>query len=134
MNTLKGQPVTTASPVIMPMETHEQLSELFGKHHRRVLLAAYRITGSMADAEDVAQSVFLRLAGGGTAGMKNTGSYLYRAALNGALDLLRRRSAGEQVIRWNRRLRLRPQAQAHGRKQRLRAANWRSGFDGQSAS
>ena len=27
-------------------------------------MAAYRITGSMADAEDVAQSVFLRLAAG----------------------------------------------------------------------
>jgi RNA polymerase sigma-70 factor (ECF subfamily) len=75
------------------MEAYEHLSELFGQHHRRVLLAAYRITGSMADAEDVAQGVFLRLAGGDAAGMKNPGSYLYRAALNGALDLLRQRSA-----------------------------------------
>ncbi len=41
--------------------THDQLSQLFADHHRRVLIAAYRVTGSMADAEDVAQTVFMRL-------------------------------------------------------------------------
>jgi RNA polymerase sigma-70 factor (ECF subfamily) len=40
----------------------------------------------------VAQSVFLRLAGGDEA-ISNPGSYLYRAAINGALDLLRRRNS-----------------------------------------
>jgi RNA polymerase sigma-70 factor (ECF subfamily) len=44
----------------------------------------------MADAEDVAQAVFLRLAGGKGPPIANAGSYLYRAAINGALDLLRR--------------------------------------------
>ena len=69
-----------------------ELSQLFAEHYRRVLLAAYRITGNMADAEDVAQVVFLRLAS--TDGpMTNAGSYLYRAAINGALDLLRQRKA-----------------------------------------
>jgi RNA polymerase sigma-70 factor (ECF subfamily) len=47
----------------------------------------------MADAEDVAQGVFLRLGSGNAAAMTNAGSYLYRAAINGALDLLRRRKA-----------------------------------------
>lgn len=72
------------------------LSQLFAEHHRRVLTAAYRITGSMADAEDVAQAVFLRLAsadGPLTSPVTNAGSYLYRAAINGALDLLRQRKA-----------------------------------------
>ncbi|MGD0629876.1 MAG: RNA polymerase sigma factor [Terracidiphilus sp.] len=77
-----------AASAIMPVT--EGLSQLFGEHHRRVLAAAYRITGSMADAEDVAQAVFLRLSSAG-APMTNAGSYLYRAAINGALDLLRRR-------------------------------------------
>ncbi|HEY1896185.1 MAG TPA: RNA polymerase sigma factor [Terracidiphilus sp.] len=75
--------------------TSDRLSQLFAEHHRRVLLAAYRITGSMADAEDVAQTVFLRLGHGESLepkpDMKNAASYLYRAAINGALDLLRRR-------------------------------------------
>lgn len=68
------------------------VSRLFAEHHRRILVAAYRITGNMADAEDVAQTVFLRLTGCDADGMKNPGSYLYRAAINGALDLLRRRT------------------------------------------
>jgi RNA polymerase sigma-70 factor (ECF subfamily) len=71
--------------------THDQLSQLFADHHRRVLIAAYRVTGSMADAEDVAQTVFMRLGAGEGMPPKNAGSYLYRAAVNGALDLLRRR-------------------------------------------
>jgi RNA polymerase sigma factor (sigma-70 family) len=70
------------------------LSQLFGEHHRRLLRAAYRITGSMADAEDVAQAVFLRLASA-NGPVTNAGSYLYRAAINGALDLLRRRKTAQ---------------------------------------
>ena len=71
-----------------------ELSLLFGEHHRRVLTAAFRITGNMADAEDVAQAVFLRLARA-DGPVTNAGSYLYRAAINGALDLLRRRKSAQ---------------------------------------
>jgi RNA polymerase sigma-70 factor (ECF subfamily) len=50
----------------------------------------------MADAEDVAQVVFLRLAAAhGT--VANPASYLYRAAIHGALDLLRRRKTASAV-------------------------------------
>jgi RNA polymerase sigma-70 factor (ECF subfamily) len=89
MNGQEGKPVAIASPTMPVVQT--RLSDLFGMHHRRVLMAAYRITGSVADAEDVAQTVFLRLASSGDLAMSNAGSYLYRAAINGALDLLRRR-------------------------------------------
>jgi len=37
------------------------------------------------------QTVFMRLGSGEGLAMKSAGSYLYRAAVNGALDLLRRR-------------------------------------------
>ena len=93
MNGQKGQPVAIASPTLPAVETRRRLSDLFALHNRRVLMAAYRITGSMTDAEDVAQSVFLRLAGGDELAVSNAASYLYRAAINGALDLLRRRNA-----------------------------------------
>jgi len=73
------------------IESRERYSQLFAKHHRRVLLAAYRVTGNMADAEDVTQTVFLRLAISTGSPAQNTASYLYRAGVNGALDLLRRR-------------------------------------------
>jgi RNA polymerase sigma-70 factor (ECF subfamily) len=90
MNSSEGVPVA-ACTAILPLT---ELSQLFGEHHRRVLAAAYRITGSMADAEDVAQAVFLRLAAV-DGPVTNAGSYLYRAAINGALDLLRRRKTAQ---------------------------------------
>jgi RNA polymerase sigma factor (sigma-70 family) len=83
--------VSAAAAAIPMPNLSDQLSQLFADHHRRVLVAAYRITGSMADAEDVVQTVFLRLGKGEGLPPKNAGSYLYRAAVNGALDLLRRR-------------------------------------------
>jgi RNA polymerase sigma-70 factor (ECF subfamily) len=91
MNSRKGDPLAVGDATMPFTETRESLSQLFREHHRRVLTAAYRITGSMADAEDVAQAVFVRLLTGGSLPMTNAGSYLYRAAINGALDLLRRR-------------------------------------------
>jgi RNA polymerase sigma-70 factor (ECF subfamily) len=93
MNRQEGEPVAAASQVMPTTESQERLSQLFAEHHRRVLMAAYRITGSMADAEDVAQAVFLRLAGVQGPPIANVGSYLYRAAINGALDLLRRQKS-----------------------------------------
>jgi RNA polymerase sigma-70 factor (ECF subfamily) len=79
--------------------SRDAMAELFRLHHRRVLVAAYRITGSMADAEDVAQAVFLRVMTGGDLPVENVGSYLYRAAANGALDVLRRRKvAGKEEL------------------------------------
>jgi len=86
-------PVAAASIPVPMTENQERLSRLFVAHHRRVLSAAYRITGSVADAEDVAQSVFLRLSTASSGLAANESSYLYRAAINGALDLLRRRKA-----------------------------------------
>jgi RNA polymerase sigma-70 factor (ECF subfamily) len=65
---------------------------MFEEHHARIYKAAYRITGSASDAEDVLQNVFLRLMHReGAELVGNLGSYLYRAALNTALDLCRAR-------------------------------------------
>jgi len=99
MKSEEGKPVAAASVTVPYVSTSESLSLLFREHHRRILLAAYRITGSMTDAEDVLQSVFLRLVDSGNVEVKNAGSYLYRAAINGALDLLRRRKvAGAEPL------------------------------------
>lgn len=70
-----------------------ELEGLFLAHHKRALKAAYRITGSMSDAEDVAQAVFLRILQQGACrqAIDNPESYIYRAAINAALDLLRKR-------------------------------------------
>jgi RNA polymerase sigma-70 factor (ECF subfamily) len=93
MKSEKGEPVAVVSATMPRTANVESVSLLFREHHRRVLTAAYRITGSMADAEDVTQTVFLRLLNGSESPVANAGSYLYRAAINGALDLLRRGKA-----------------------------------------
>lgn len=92
MNIPERQPVSAALAPLPALDT-DRLGRLFAAHYRRVLMSAYRVTGNMADAEDVSQGVFLRLGAGEIPAVANVASYLYRAAINGALDLLRRRKA-----------------------------------------
>jgi len=84
---------------IMVTQVVPELEEVFRAHQACVLKAAYRITGSMADAEDVSQSVFLRLARGivDPSRISNLQSYLHRSAVNAALDLIRSRGHREVV-------------------------------------
>ncbi|MGC2638533.1 MAG: RNA polymerase sigma factor [Acidobacteriaceae bacterium] len=83
--------MSAATADLPAVDRSEAISRLFAEHYRRVLHAAYRVTGELADAEDIAQSVFLRLGAGAVPEMSNAGSYLYRAAINGAIDLVRSR-------------------------------------------
>jgi RNA polymerase sigma-70 factor, ECF subfamily len=86
---------------IVKTEPAGELETLFQTHHGRVFRTAQRITGSAADAEDVLQTVFLRLVkGGGPEGYdlsRNPEAYLSRAAINASLDLLRSRSRSKSV-------------------------------------
>jgi RNA polymerase sigma factor (sigma-70 family) len=84
---------------LMVTQAATELEGIFRAHHVRVLKAAYRVTGSMADAEDVAQSVFLRLARGdiNATAIEHLESYLHRSAVNAALDLIRARGHRENV-------------------------------------
>jgi RNA polymerase sigma-70 factor (ECF subfamily) len=74
-------------------QTEPDLERIYRDHHRRVLRAAYRVTGSAQDAEDVLQTVFLRLVRreGGSPLSDSLGNYLHRAAVNAALDIVRSR-------------------------------------------
>src|SRR5438874_5530677 len=71
----------------MVTQAFAQLEELFRAHQACVLKAAYRLTGNMADAEDVLQSVFLRLARGtvDASRISNLRSYLHKSAVNADL-------------------------------------------------
>ena len=71
----------------------------FRAYHGLVFRTAYRITGDAADAEDVSQTVFLRLYRRGDHGevLENEESYLRRAAINAALDVIRARQAVREV-------------------------------------
>lgn len=78
------------------------LEAAYARHHDAVYRAGYRVAGSAADAEDVLQTVFLRLldrarrSPGSTPSespipMDELGPYLNRAAVNASLDVLRAR-------------------------------------------
>jgi len=79
-----------------PKESTEpatDLERIFREHHALVFRAAYRVTGNAGDAEDVLQTVFLRLVkrDPDAEPVGNMASFLHRAAVNAALDLMRSR-------------------------------------------
>lgn len=69
-------------------------AELYERHYEAVFRAALRVTGNAADAEDVLQTVFLRVLNRGeeVASAPRPAAYFRRAAVNAAVDLLRRRA------------------------------------------
>lgn len=77
----------------------EDLEALFREHHGAVYRAAFRVTGNAMDAEDVLQTVFTRLLRREEQPdlSETAASYLYRAAVNAALDLMRRRKRARKV-------------------------------------
>jgi len=81
---MKPQPAATELP---PLE------DLFREHSDAVFMAAHRVTGNAMDAEDVLQTVFLRMARRRTdiADVERPGAYLRHAAVNAALDIVRSR-------------------------------------------
>src|SRR5262245_25576195 len=76
-----------------------ELEALFRQHHERVFRAAYRITGSIVDAEDILQTVFLRLSrrSNDVNLEPSPASYLHRAAVNASIDLMRRRGRAPSI-------------------------------------
>ncbi|MBA2605799.1 MAG: sigma-70 family RNA polymerase sigma factor, partial [Acidobacteria bacterium] len=75
----------------------EELAVLFQDHHKAIFRIAYRITGSQSDAEDVLQTIFLRLTPKRRDLSPNPEGYLHRAAVNASLDLLRSRTRANSV-------------------------------------
>jgi RNA polymerase sigma-70 factor (ECF subfamily) len=69
-----------------------RLERFWSEHSAAVFRAAFRVTGNAADAEDVLQTVFLRLARRGEDELADqAGGYLHRSAVNAALDVVRSR-------------------------------------------
>jgi RNA polymerase sigma-70 factor, ECF subfamily len=81
-------PIFMTSPAPLPGVT-----ELYERHYEVVFRAALRVTGNPADAEDVLQTVFVRLLARGedVEDVALPSAYFRRAAVNAAVDVLRRR-------------------------------------------
>src|ERR1044072_7161535 len=75
----------------------QEFEELFREHFQFVYCTAYTVTGTHQDAEDVLQTVFLRLIRRETlsAVNRNPKAYLYRAAINESLNVIRSRKRHE---------------------------------------
>lgn len=92
--------MTTVSPQVdgpiemTPTRVPAGVPELYEQHSEAVFRAALRVTGNPADAEDVLQTVFLRVLSrsDGDAAARSPAAYFRRAAVNAAVDLLRRRA------------------------------------------
>src|SRR6185436_18336514 len=71
----------------------QEFEQLFHDHYPMVYRTAYSVTGSREDAEDVVQTIFLRLyrRGDMAAVKENPKAYLYRAAVNTAVSVVRAR-------------------------------------------
>jgi RNA polymerase sigma-70 factor (ECF subfamily) len=79
-------------------ESQFEIEHVFAQHKELVFRAAYRVTGNASDAEDVLQTVFLRLLRSPRpVEIRHLRAYLHRAAVNAALDLLRARKDSQNV-------------------------------------
>jgi RNA polymerase sigma-70 factor (ECF subfamily) len=71
----------------------QEFEDLFNEHAQLVYRTAYGVTGSHEDAEDVLQTIFVRLMRREFSPdlVRNPRAYLYRAAVNLSLDTLKTR-------------------------------------------
>jgi RNA polymerase sigma-70 factor (ECF subfamily) len=68
-----------------------EIAQLFREHSQMLYRTAFSMLGNSADAEDVLQDVFLRLLRSEPARKSNVRGYLYRAAINSSLNVIRTR-------------------------------------------
>jgi len=74
--------------------TAQELEQIFREHYQFVYRTAFSVTGSKADAEDILQTIFATLLRREIlpALRDNPKGYLYRAAFNQSLNLIRSRN------------------------------------------
>jgi len=85
------------------MDEHDWLAERFEANRTHLRAVAYRMLGSVSDADDAVQEAWLRLSRSGTDGVENLGGWLTTVVARVCLDMLRSRASrredpfGEQV-------------------------------------
>ena len=93
---MEAQVAAPMQPAPLPLA---DLEKIFRENHAAVFRAAYRVTGNAQDAEDVLQTFFLRMMRRDPEAepIDNMPSFLHRAAVNAAVDLVRARHHVRQV-------------------------------------
>jgi RNA polymerase sigma factor (sigma-70 family) len=72
---------------------HESLAERFEQHRAHLRAVAYRMLGSLSQADDAAQEAWLRLSRADTSGVENLRGWLTTVVARICLDMLRARRA-----------------------------------------
>ena len=87
-------------PIPMTSTPLAGFAGLYERHYETVFRAALRVTGNPADAEDVLQTVFLRVLSQNEVGdaARRPTAYFRRAAVNASVDLLRRRAVHAETV------------------------------------
>lgn len=75
------------------MDESDALTQSFEAHRTHLRAVAYRMLGSVGEAEDAVQETWLRLAGSDASGIGNLGGWLTTVTSRVCLDMLRARSA-----------------------------------------
>src|SRR5215831_7928267 len=82
-----------------PMSANDWLAQRFEDHRGHLRRVAYRMLGSLGEAEDAVQEAWLRLGRSEAKGIDNLGGWLTTVVSRVCLDMLRSRKArGEESI------------------------------------
>src|SRR5215211_2850218 len=75
------------------MDEHDCLTEQFEENRTHLRAVAYRMLGSLSEADDAIQEAWLRLSRSETSGVENLGGWLTTVVARICLDMLRSRSS-----------------------------------------
>src|SRR5215469_3879600 len=80
-------------PESVTMNETDWLAQRFEENRRRLGAVAYRMLGSLNEADDAVQETWLRLNRSGSEGVENLGGWLTTVVSRVCLDMLRARSS-----------------------------------------
>src|SRR5262245_54742700 len=75
------------------MDKHELLAERFEENRSRMRAVAYRMLGSLSEADDAVQEAWLHLSRADTSAVMNLGAWLTTVVAHICLDMLRARKS-----------------------------------------
>lgn len=80
------------------MDEHDWLAERFEENRTHLRAVAYRLLGSLSEADDAVQESWLRLSRADTSGVANLGGWLTTVVARICLDMLRVRAARREEL------------------------------------
>src|SRR5438477_10317541 len=75
------------------MDEHDWLAERFEEHRPHLRAVAYRLLGSLSEAEDAVQDAWLRLSRSDPSGVENLGGWLTTVVARVCLNMLQARKS-----------------------------------------